>query len=554
MKRICIIATALLFSIALTQCEKEEQDTLTNESETVSITLDIKGNGASKMDVNTDNGEVTYISGDVIYVVSGGEYVGTLTHNGTNFCGSITNPTIGEPLYFYFLGNNTPTFNANNTGCTVDIIDQTEHLPVIECAPSNEIYASGMTTFTAYLLNKCALVKFNVTTASETATCVTGFNNKVTIDFTDTSFDYSKTNDGIIVLPTGNGEKWAILLPQENLEAGEFGSAYSQDGSYIGTCGAVPTIPINGYLTAGITVAVITEVNSGEVPVGAIRGKFTINANGNQVYFSRGNLQYQASTGIWRFAEHQWDYVGTQNPIYGDAGGTVSSSDNCYISSSYDGWIDLFGWGTSGYSHGSVCYQPWSTSMNNNDYYAYGSLINNLYDQTGQADWGYNAISNGGNDINQWRTLTNEEWFYVFNSRSASTINGISNARYAKAYVNNIHGVILFPDNYIQPYNVLQPIGINETGAVGWNGNNYTANDWYAMESNGAVFLPVTGYRDGTSVYDVGAYGNYWSSSLCQNLVYTLNFHDTYISQGGMNGSARYHGTGVRLVQNHVVP
>jgi hypothetical protein len=44
--------------------------------------------------------------------------------------------------------------------------------------------------------------------------------------------------------------------------------------------------------------------------VGAISGKFTINANGDQVYFSQGNLQYQASTNTWRFAENQWNYVG----------------------------------------------------------------------------------------------------------------------------------------------------------------------------------------------------------------------------------------------------
>lgn len=94
-------------------------------------------------------------------------------------------------------------------------------------------------------------------------------------------------------------------------------------------------------------------------PEGAINGLFTINENGDQVYFSKGNLQYQASTSTWRFAENQWDYVGTQNPPWGDAGGTVSGSDNANISETYSGWIDLFVWGTSGYNHGAVCYQPW---------------------------------------------------------------------------------------------------------------------------------------------------------------------------------------------------
>ena len=50
-----------------------------------------------------------------------------------------------------------------------------------------------------------------------------------------------------------------------------------------------------------------------DYPEGAINGLFTINENGDQVYFSKGNLQYQASTRTWRFAELQWDYVGNDS-------------------------------------------------------------------------------------------------------------------------------------------------------------------------------------------------------------------------------------------------
>ena len=44
-------------------------------------------------------------------------------------------------------------------------------------------------------------------------------------------------------------------------------------------------------------------------PTGAINGLFSVSPS-KQVYFSQGNLQYQASTNTWRFAEHQYDYVG----------------------------------------------------------------------------------------------------------------------------------------------------------------------------------------------------------------------------------------------------
>ena len=67
---------------------------------------------------------------------------------------------------------------------------------------------------------------------------------------------------------------------------------------------------------------------------------FTVNEDGDQIIFSQGNLQYQASTDTWQFAENQWDIVGIG---YGQTdignsnyiGGTVASSDNRQISSTY---------------------------------------------------------------------------------------------------------------------------------------------------------------------------------------------------------------------------
>jgi len=533
MKRFGTIVTALLVLVALTQCKKEEQPTPANGSEAVTITLDLKSNGGSRVDVNTTTGEVTYQNGDLIYVASGGHYIGTLTYNGTNFTGGITDPIVGEPLHFYFLGNVAPAETlaaGTTTTCSVVISDQTEHLPVIEYAPSNENYDSGETTYTAMLLNKCALVKFNVTTASEAATCITGMKNKVTVSFAENTLTHSQEGNGIITLPAGSGEKWAILLPQEAVEAGEDGTAYSEDGAFTGTRGAVPAITENGYQTAGIEVNVTTEVNPGEVPVGAICGKFTINANGDQVYFSQGNLQYQASTNTWRFATNQYDYIG-------DA--------NSNISSTYSGWIDLFGWGTSGYNHGSNYYQPWSTSTSYSDYYAYGSYTYNLYDQTGQADWGYNAISNGGNTTNTWRMLTggsNGEWKYIFETRI--TPSGI---RFAKAQVNGVNGVILLPDDWSASYYSLSN---TNQGEASYSSNVISSTQWNTLEQYGAVFLPAAGNRDGTSGYEVGNFGGYWSASYFNRFsAYFVYFYDTHLFPDGSN--YRFYGQGVRLVQDN---
>ena len=546
MKKISIIVTTLAFLAVLSQCKKE-QATPANDGKTVDITLDIKSGKGTRMDVNTATGEVTYVSGDKIYVASGGKYVGTLTHNGTCFSGAISDPTVGEPLHFYFLGNVTPaeTLTAGTTKtCSVVISDQTQHLPVIEYAPSNETYNSGVTTFTAHLLNKCALVKFNVTASSAVATCITGFNNKVIVDFFNNNLTNSQESNGVITLPAGNGEKWAILLPQDAMGAGSEGSAYSVNGAYTGTCGAVPTITDNAYLTVGIEVAVNTKVNLGEVPSGAIGGLFSVSDN-QQVYFSQGNLQFNASTNTWRFAENQWDYVGTQTPDSNGnvGGGTVDGGNNSNISQTYAGWIDLFGWGTSGYNHGAVCYQPWSTNTSDSDYYAYGNINFNLYDQTGQAEWGYNPIINGGNTTNQWRTLTTQEWQYVFDTRS--TISGI---RFALATVNNVKGVIVLPDDWSTSTYSLNNTNSYGNSSIYYGSNILTALQWSTLEQVGAIFLPLAGNRIGTSVNGVGYGGGYWTASFYdRDRAYYLYF-------GSMIGtnytSDRYYGLSVRLVRN----
>ena len=293
---------------------------------------------------------------------------------------------------------------------------------------------------------------------------------------------------------------------------------------------------------------------------GAINGKFTINDSGDQVYFSQGNLQYQASTETWRFAENQWDYVGTQNPPSGYlAGGTVVGSDNSNISQTYSGWIDLFGWGTSGWDNGNEYYQPWDSQNNGNSNhgFGYGPTDGTNYSWvslTGvysHADWGvHNAISNG-ESVN-WRTLEGGyqtgEWNYVINARNASTVNGVVNARYAKAKVANVPGLILFPDSYTHPSEVAQPIGINETGNEGWNGNNYSETDFVLMQTAGAVFLPAAGYRDGTSVKLVSIYGDYWSASGAVSQAWHLWFYSNDVTADSGNNNYRYYGQSVRLV------
>lgn len=239
-----------------------------------------------------------------------------------------------------------------------------------------------------------------------------------------------------------------------------------------------------------------------ELPEGLTQGLFSVSET-LQVRFSQGNLQYQASTGTWRFAESQLDYIGEGNANIGET---------------YDGWIDLFGWGTSGYNHGANSYQPWSTNEHYSDYFAYGNGRNNLYDQTGQADWGYNAISNGGNTENSgWRTLRREEWSYLMSERTTPT--GI---HFATACIDGINGLLIFPDEWDGSYDITNADKYSST----FGNNTITAIDWVNLEANGVVFLPAAGLRvEGTQVGYMQTGGVYWASTASSSeLAYSMYF------------------------------
>lgn len=294
--------------------------------------------------------------------------------------------------------------------------------------------------------------------------------------------------------------------------------AINEKGTSYGTEYSFETFGNGGGGGGGGTVPTWTN--------GILPGLFSVSAT-QKVQFSQGNLQYQASTHTWRFAENQYDNIG---------------NGNSNISSSYSGWIDLFGWGTSGYNHGAVCYQPWSTSTSYSDYYAYGSDTYNLNDRTGKADWGYNAISNGGNTENQWRTLTNTEWEYVFNTRNTE-----SGIRYAKAQVNGINGMILLPDNWNSSNYSLSSTNIGDAVYIS---NTIFQSDWITkLEANGAVFLPAAGCRYNT-INNVGSCGYYYSAtSYTSACAYGVYFADTY-NLWASHIPEQYIGESVRLVRN----
>ena len=177
----------------------------------------------------------------------------------------------------------------------------------------------------------------------------------------------------------------------------------------------------------------------------------------------------------------------------------------------------------------------------------------NSDDETLKSDWG-EAIGTG------WRTLTKDEWEYLFFTRaSGSKVNSLAttDARYTHATINTddgnhgINGMILFPDGVTINYSDATYWGkINERST--WSGaTKCTTSQWNALAAKGFVFLPTAGYRNGTAVGGTSN-GYYWSSTpYSSGKSYYIRVLG-YIDNDILSNDYRYNGVSVRLVKNVV--
>ena len=402
--------------------------------------------------------------------------------------------------------------------------------------------------------NICGVVRFRLTAASNvnlksiavttnvatngaatisgsgTSTAITTPNGTTTTTLIcETAQNIASAHDFYMYLPAGSYSTFSILLTTSN--------------RLTCTKNATSTITVERGMISTITLTGLTF----EALPGVLPGEFSV-ASGRTVHFSQGNLQYICSAGTpyWKFADHQYDYLANTTTQYSDA----TNVDR-----------DLFGWGTSGYHDGNdtynTNYQPYSTSnatVNGTyNYYGYGPSTNmDDMDLTGTSasyDWCvYNAIQNGGNTPERWRTLTIFEWDYLLTGRA----NAASKVGYAT--VAGVHGIILLPDSFTDPMKN-GGSGAFVPATQDWDANTYTAGDWPAMELMGAVFLPTTGLRNGSySGWGYDSDGYYWSVTYDYDSpsanVKADALHFTSSTMTTNEGHARYHGYAVRAVRD----
>ncbi len=241
---------------------------------------------------------------------------------------------------------------------------------------------------------------------------------------------------------------------------------------------------------------------------------FSVSA-GKQVRFSPGNLQYSRSTGTWSFADNQYDMIGDANV----SGSALADK------------IDLFGWsGSTGSAKWGI-----STSDDNSDYS--GDFV----------DWGRNI-----GDGTTWYTLTYDEWDYLLDERpNANNLRGVARINldsYGSKYAN---GLVLLPDDWTCPAGVAFKSGFASDYSVQAYADyqTFTLSDWQKLEAAGAVFLPASGYRYGSNVYDVQDDGYYWSATPYVSDYANFLYFNSYEART-YSDWYRDRGQAVRLVQD----
>ena len=249
-----------------------------------------------------------------------------------------------------------------------------------------------------------------------------------------------------------------------------------------------------------------SKSNAGELP-----GVFSVGAN-KKVRFSQGRLQFNPAKYEFRFAKNQYEVIPVEN--------------NKKVAPNYDGWIDLFGWGTSGY----MGCQPTEISKNASEF---GPKEGGLTGANANYDWGvYNPITNGGNKEGLWRTPTADEWEYLMNKRP--------NADKLKVQctVCGVVGYFILPDDFWN--NRLRlPLDITASYSV----NKYTAEQWSQLEALGVVCVPESLCRCETGYYILS---RIWTSSVEASL--KINAIHGY--HGGSSLTEKYDGLPVRLIKD----
>lgn len=215
---------------------------------------------------------------------------------------------------------------------------------------------------------------------------------------------------------------------------------------------------------------------------GSLPGKFTVNAQGKKVHFSRGNLWYgdhryvdrAIPKGFYLEAE-QWGGKPLRDSLW-------NTSHLCY-----------FYWGDNEIYSGHEQYAYWEPKISD-------VLFTNKTETTPNPN--FKVFEADKEQKGVWRTLSDSEWHYILYDRDMT----YNKPRYTciiqriRIEMRLYAGMFIYPDDY----------NLEEVGE-----QQFT---WQEINDAGIVFLPSIGYREKYNVYRLNnPLGGYWSSTTVES-------------------------------------
>ena len=502
-KIIRTILYAVVFAVLAVSCQEEnnEVEPIANTKENIEISINGLMGEYTQVDVTkaelVNNVRVSWKGGETVFVFDGAEYIGSLvasldgTEDRYALLSTDTDHTVKAPatgttkltLVYSPLLTEVPVVSdgaisislANQNGtkppfvayATLDYNNEetiTDALVPFKFATSViKVNCTGLKANTA--IDKATLSNVNtactLALSGTAAPTVTGDVNGIITKTGDAYFAADKVNsEGVAVFqiatPVLETATKARVLTVEQ------GSNYYKYKNF-----SKKSLPV--------ATSVNTVCQTVDIPAGVLPGEFSI-SNGKQVYFSKGNLYYDGS---------KFDFESEQFacPVNGEW-------DPCHVCHFY--WCE---------SAESAVAEEYGVSGSEDDVFF-----------TNSPDFQVEGAPKGA-----YKSLSPEEWQYLIEDRSTSTIGGVANARFAKATIQldgdiNVPGLILFPDSCVLPSDIV-PNRIN-VETIGFDANTYTEEGWGKLESAGCVFLPLAGCRSYDKVSDVGETGYYMSSTV----------------------------------------
>ena len=229
-------------------------------------------------------------------------------------------------------------------------------------------------------------------------------------------------------------------------------------------------------LTSDITVKAVFKLS------GFLPGKFTVNAQGKKVRFSKGNLWY---------GDHRYVDRAIPKGFYfeADQWGGKPLQDSLWNTSH----IIHFFWGDNEIYSAHEQYAYWGPKITD-------VLFTNKTETTPNPE--FKVLEDGTEQKGIWRTLADSEWQYILYDREMTYNKPRFTCITLKIIVEGglYAGTFIYPDDY----------NSEEVGS-----GQFT---WQEINDAGIVFLPTVGYRDKYNVYGLKNLAvGYWSSTTVES-------------------------------------